>query len=237
MGMNKIMIIRSTIGFMRDEHWALELAIDEKQNKIKHKESEIRDMKSSFQTSQKIRCCTKTPLRLLHFQSAGFGYSSDDYISECQGTGILGEGDMLDNITVNEDQLYKDNMTSIDGFKNYFQQPEMLENCSTCMYFPPPNSEEPLQIKDDIIIIDHSQFSSASSGFREKGDTHHRHRFINITSEFDTSDHLFTCKLCFSTGVVDYSDSQALEAYGTDSEAWLSVFLAWVCSFDAWIGL
>ncbi|KAD6453170.1 hypothetical protein E3N88_07875 [Mikania micrantha] len=67
------------------------------------------------------------------------------------------------------------------------------------------------QIKDDIIIIDHSQFSSTSSGFGEKGDTHHRHRFVNIASEFDTSDHLFTCKLCFSASVVDYSDSQPLK--------------------------
>ncbi|KAL8196644.1 hypothetical protein R6Q57_012869 [Mikania cordata] len=51
---NKIMEMRSTIDSMRDEHQALELAIDEKQNEIKLKESEIRDMRSSLQTPPKI---------------------------------------------------------------------------------------------------------------------------------------------------------------------------------------
>ncbi|KAL8259422.1 hypothetical protein R6Q59_027375 [Mikania micrantha] len=54
MGMNKILEMRSTIGSIRDEHRALELTIDEKHNKIKHKEYEIRDIKSSLQTPQKI---------------------------------------------------------------------------------------------------------------------------------------------------------------------------------------
>ncbi|KAK9064395.1 hypothetical protein SSX86_015777 [Deinandra increscens subsp. villosa] len=47
---NKIMEMRSTIGSLRDEHRVLESAIDEKQNQIKHKESEIKDLKSSLQT-------------------------------------------------------------------------------------------------------------------------------------------------------------------------------------------
>ncbi|PWA63103.1 hypothetical protein CTI12_AA357160 [Artemisia annua] len=51
---NKIMEMRSTIGSMKDEQRALELTIDEKQNEIKHKESEIKDLKSSLQTPPKV---------------------------------------------------------------------------------------------------------------------------------------------------------------------------------------
>ena len=48
------MEMRSTIGSLRDEQRVLEFAIDEKQNQIKHKESEIKDLKSSLQTPPKI---------------------------------------------------------------------------------------------------------------------------------------------------------------------------------------
>lgn len=51
---NKLMEMQSTIGSMKDEQRALELAIDEKQNEIKHKESEIKDLRSSLQTPPKI---------------------------------------------------------------------------------------------------------------------------------------------------------------------------------------
>ncbi|KAJ0666890.1 hypothetical protein HanPI659440_Chr17g0671811 [Helianthus annuus] len=44
---NKMMEMRSIIGSMKDEHRALELAIDEKQNEINQKESEIKDLKNS----------------------------------------------------------------------------------------------------------------------------------------------------------------------------------------------
>ncbi|KAF5764557.1 hypothetical protein HanRHA438_Chr15g0705761 [Helianthus annuus] len=51
---NKIMEMRSTIGSLKDEQRVLELAIDEKQNQIKQKESEIKDLKSSLQPPPKI---------------------------------------------------------------------------------------------------------------------------------------------------------------------------------------
>ncbi|KAI3717296.1 hypothetical protein L1987_68833 [Smallanthus sonchifolius] len=51
---NKIIQMRSTIDSLRDEQRVLELAIDEKQNQIKHKESEIKDLKGSLQTPPKI---------------------------------------------------------------------------------------------------------------------------------------------------------------------------------------
>ncbi|XP_076948983.1 uncharacterized protein LOC143621443 [Bidens hawaiensis] len=50
---NKIMEMRSTNGSMRDEQRVLELAINEKQNQIKHKESQIQDFKSTLQTPPK----------------------------------------------------------------------------------------------------------------------------------------------------------------------------------------
>lgn len=51
---NKLIEMRSTIGSLRDEQRALELAIDEKLNEIKRKESEIKDLRSSLQTPPKI---------------------------------------------------------------------------------------------------------------------------------------------------------------------------------------
>ncbi|KAK1422870.1 hypothetical protein QVD17_18159 [Tagetes erecta] len=51
---NKIMGMRSIISSLRDEQRVLELAINEKQNQIKHKEAEIQDLKSSLQTPPKI---------------------------------------------------------------------------------------------------------------------------------------------------------------------------------------
>ncbi|KAM0054871.1 hypothetical protein Hdeb2414_s0006g00199651 [Helianthus debilis subsp. tardiflorus] len=51
---NKIMEMRSTIGSLKDEQRVLELAIDEKQNQIKQKESEIKGLKSSLQPPPKI---------------------------------------------------------------------------------------------------------------------------------------------------------------------------------------
>ncbi|KAI3824698.1 hypothetical protein L1987_06167 [Smallanthus sonchifolius] len=51
---NKIIEMRSTIDSLRDEQRVLELAIDEKQNQIKHEESEIKDLKSNLQTPPKI---------------------------------------------------------------------------------------------------------------------------------------------------------------------------------------
>nr|XP_043639784.1 uncharacterized protein LOC122610893 [Erigeron canadensis] len=47
---NKIMEMRSTIGSMKDEQQALELAIDEKHNEIKYKESELNDLRSSLRS-------------------------------------------------------------------------------------------------------------------------------------------------------------------------------------------
>ncbi|KAJ0631607.1 hypothetical protein HanLR1_Chr17g0655841 [Helianthus annuus] len=51
---NKMMEMRSIIGSMKDEHRALELAIDEKQNEINQKESEIKDLKNSRRMPLKI---------------------------------------------------------------------------------------------------------------------------------------------------------------------------------------
>ncbi|KAL8268016.1 hypothetical protein R6Q59_001814 [Mikania micrantha] len=201
------MIIRSTIGFMRDEHWALELAIDEKQNKIKHKESEIRDMKSSFQTSQKIRYASSSSF---FFVSVTIDASTP---------------------TVQTSKIKIHTVWGHTARMGACQKRDLMRQFLSEIKYP-YNPYRHIR----VIWMVYVELACRLPN-REKGDTHHRHRFINITSEFDTSDHLFTCKLCFSTGVVDYSDSQALEAYGTDSEAWLSVFLAWVCSFDAWIGL
>lgn len=51
---NKIMEMQSTIGSIKDEQRALEIAIEEKQNEIKHKESQIKDLKNIHQTPPKI---------------------------------------------------------------------------------------------------------------------------------------------------------------------------------------
>ncbi|KAF5754477.1 hypothetical protein HanRHA438_Chr17g0802041 [Helianthus annuus] len=51
---NKMMEMRSIIGSMKDEHRALELAIDEKQNEINQKETEIKDLKNSRKMPPKI---------------------------------------------------------------------------------------------------------------------------------------------------------------------------------------
>ncbi|KAL8228832.1 hypothetical protein R6Q57_013732 [Mikania cordata] len=51
---NKIMEMRSTIGSLRDEQRVLELEIDLKQNQIKQKEAEIKDLNSSMQTQTKV---------------------------------------------------------------------------------------------------------------------------------------------------------------------------------------
>lgn len=48
------MEMRSIVGSLRDEQRVLELAINEKQNQIKHKEAEIQDLKSSLQTPPKF---------------------------------------------------------------------------------------------------------------------------------------------------------------------------------------
>ncbi|KAD7479006.1 hypothetical protein E3N88_02142 [Mikania micrantha] len=51
---NKIMEMRSTIGSLRDEQRVLELEIDLKQNQIKQKETEIKDLNSSMQAQPNI---------------------------------------------------------------------------------------------------------------------------------------------------------------------------------------
>ncbi|KAI3698747.1 hypothetical protein L2E82_42542 [Cichorium intybus] len=51
---NKIMEMRSTIGSMKEEQRALEMAIDEKQNEIKRKESKINDLKTTLHSPSKI---------------------------------------------------------------------------------------------------------------------------------------------------------------------------------------
>lgn len=68
------------------------------------------------------------------------------FCPECQGTGIVTEGDELERPPFDLSEMFKYKLKVIDARKAWMKSPELLENCSTGFHFP-CESEEAIQEK------------------------------------------------------------------------------------------
>lgn len=68
------------------------------------------------------------------------------FCPECQGTGLMIEGDELEKPTVPLSEMFKYKLRLSDARRAWIKSPEVLENCSTGFHFP-CQSEETIQEK------------------------------------------------------------------------------------------
>lgn len=55
---------------------------------------------------------------------------------ECQGTGVMINGDELEKPTIPLSEMFRYKIKASDGHKAWMKSPEVLQNCSTGFYFP-----------------------------------------------------------------------------------------------------
>lgn len=68
---------------------------------------------------------------------------------ECQGTGILVEGDEFEKPTIPVSEMFLYKMKAIEAHKAWMKNPEVLQQCSTGLYFPSEtveNSQEKVML-------------------------------------------------------------------------------------------
>ncbi|XP_076956575.1 uncharacterized protein LOC143631831 [Bidens hawaiensis] len=83
------------------------------------------------------------------------------FCPECQGTGVDIDGDELEKPTVSLSEMFKYKMKACDGHRENTKHPEVLENCSTGFYFPPPQPESEEMLQEHVSVLKMIRFYRA----------------------------------------------------------------------------
>ncbi|KAK4255498.1 hypothetical protein QN277_008496 [Acacia crassicarpa] len=72
---------------------------------------------------------------------AARGKINSVFCPECQGTGIIVDGDQVEHAPFSLSEMFKLKIKACDGRREWIRSPELLQNCSTGFHFPAQSEE------------------------------------------------------------------------------------------------